>query len=126
MKGDKSMAKDFLGQELKPGDEVLCVQRYGTSVFLSTDVVEKITEKSALLKNSRRRSLERMVKLNREMFLLKAAHRDDTEYEPVGLFSSMEAMEQGKAEYLKRREERGLDTDGYQFTYERYAIDKLL
>ena len=119
------MAEDFLGQELKPGDEVLCVQQYGTSVFLSTDVVEKITEKFALLKNSRRRSLERMIKLNREMFLLKAAYVDDTEYEPIGLFSSMKAMEQGKAEYLERQKGRRLDTDGYRFTYERYAIDKL-
>lgn len=120
------MAKDFLGQELKPGDEVLCVQQYGTSVFLSTDVVEKITEKFALLKNSRRRSLERMIKLNREMFLLKGAYVDDIEYEPIGLFSSMEAMEQGKAEYLERQEERGFDAGDYRFTYEKYAIDKLL
>lgn len=119
------MAEDFLGRELKPGDEVVCVQQYGTTVYLATDIIERTTEKFAVLKNSRRRSLERMVKLNREMFLLKAAYVHDTEYEPIGLFSSMGAMEQGKAEYLKQHEGRGFNADDYRFTYERYAIDKL-
>lgn len=119
------MAKDFLGQELKPCDEVVCVQQYGTSVFLSTDIVEKITEKFAVLKNSRRRSLDRVVKLDREMFLLKAAYVHDIEYEPIGLFSSMGTMEKGRAEYLKQQEGRGFNADEYRFTYERYAVDKL-
>lgn len=119
------MAEDFLGQKIKEGDAVVYLQHYDTSSMLFTGHIERITEKTVLLKEGRRKAFDKIVKINAEMFLLKVAHIYDTEYEPVGLFSSMENMEAGQAEYLKKKAADGLDTNNYRFTFERYTVNKL-
>lgn len=118
------MGRDFIGQELKEGDKVIFLHHYKTSSCLYEDIVKRISDKTVLLECGRRKTFDKLIKINTEMFLLKAAHYD-TEYEPIGLFSSMKKMEEGKAEYLKKKAADGLDVDAYKFTFERYTVNEL-
>lgn len=119
------MATDFLGQTIKEGDAVVCIQHYSSSSVLLKGWIDRISNKTVFLKDGRRKEFSKIIKINTEMFLLKAAHIYDTEYEPIGLFSSMKTMEKGKAIYLEKKAADGLDVNNYRFTFERYAVDQL-
>lgn len=119
------MAEDFLGQKIKEGDAVAYLQHYKTSSTLLEGHIERITNKTVFLKEGHRKEFSKIIKINNEMFLLKVAHAYDTQYEPIGLFSSMEDLTTGKAEYLKKKAAEGLNVDDYQFVFERYQVNKL-
>lgn len=122
------MAKDFLGKQVKEGDTVIFLQSYGTSSVLLKGEITKLSDKTAVIStgygNSRRKSYDKIVKISDTMLLLKVKHRYDEEYETVGLFSSEDAVEEAKAEYLKPKRAVGLDVSGYQFTCEAFPVDK--
>ena len=129
------MAKDFLDNELNEGDKVVCIQHYVSSSMFNTAYIRKLSPKTAVLNtygtdekyrsSDFRKSYDKIVKVNNEMFLLKVKHRWGDEAEPVGLFSSERSMEQGKADYLRKHSESGLDPDDYEFTYTMFIVDKL-
>ena len=119
------MAEDFLGQKIKEGDAVAYLQHYKTSSMLLEGHIERITNKTVLVKEGRRKEFSKIIKINNEMFLLKVAHAYDTQYEPIGLFSSMEDMAAGKADYLKKKAAEGMNMDDYRFVFERYQVNKL-
>lgn len=124
------MAKDFLERQLKEGDTVVFVQHYGTSSVMLKGEIVKLSDKTAVIStgygNNRRKSYDKIVKISDTMCLLKVKHRYDDEYETVGLFSSEEAAEDGKAEYLKLKRAVGLDVTGYRFICEAFPVDKLI
>lgn len=117
------MAKDFIGQELHVGDEIVYLQHYKTSSYLNQGVIKSLSEKTATMENLRRKAHDKIIKINRKMFLLKVKHMWDDEYVPAGLFTSEQTMEEGKKKYL---EDRHAAADEYTFTWETYETDKLV
>lgn len=71
------------------------------------------------------KSITNNIEYETDMFLLKVAHTYDTEYEPIGLFSSMEEMDKGQTEYLKKKAADGLNPDSYRFVFEQYTVNEL-
>lgn len=130
------MARDFIGQELKEGDKVVCIQHYKTSSNFKNAYVKKLSDKTALLNPYApdgnedfdfRKSFDKIIKIseNKLLSLLEVRYKYQEDFEPLGLFSSEEAMEDAKARYLKQQRNMGLDPSGYEFTHSTYAIDVL-
>lgn len=130
------MARDFIGQELKEGDKVVCIQHYKTSSNFKNAYVKKLSDKTALLNPYApdgnedfdfRKSFDKIIKVQEinAVLMLETKYRWDEESELLGVFSSEEAMEDAKAKYLKQQRNMGLDPSGYEFTHSTYAIDVL-
>lgn len=117
------MVKDFLDQELRPGDDVVFIQHYKTSSCFLTAKVERLTDRTVVFTSGRRKDPDKIIKIHQKMYLLKVKHRYDETYEPIGLFTSVEAMEGATAEYLQQRSDL---KENYEFTWEEYEVDKLI
>lgn len=58
-----------------------------------------------------------------DLYLLKAKHKYDAEYEEVGIFSSPEEMKKGEKQYVKLM--FPVPEEEYQFTHKHMKLNEL-
>jgi len=60
-----------------------------------------------------------------EVWLLKARHVFDDDYEPIGIYASEMDVYMAKQLFLIKKEECGLDRKAFNFMEEKYVVGKM-